>query len=93
MSKNCSTPVISNNIPYRFLIFVKVSCAAGTSVLQLLLVPSGTLATVVTSGHHMLLQLRRRYLTGLSLVQLNRARRMVRVIATTVSPSAALVLY
>ena len=58
-----------------------------------LLALSGSLATLATSGRRVLLLPRLRWLTGLSLLLLSRARRSARTIAITVSPSAALVLY
>ncbi len=65
------------------------SCAAGMYIRPPLLVLLGSLATLVTSGRRVPLRLRLPWLTGLSLMLLSRARRMVRTIATTVSPSAA----
>ncbi len=78
-------------------ILVIFSCAAGSSIWQYLLVLSGTLASGATIGRHevRLLTLTAPLflaLTSSTLLLLAWARRLARIPAMLVSPSAALVL-
>ncbi len=74
------------------------SCAAGTLTRPCLLVLSGTLASSATGGRRVALvrgmtAWLRLALTSSTLMLLVCTRRLARITATSVSPSAALVLY